>query len=134
MSQTDSTEREVTSRPYVDRRKRPDCVVRSVTVVAVLGWLGAITALVLLDRARPAEADLFTRLLDITIESSWNTSMLRWSLTLILASFVATSVGFILNATRKKRKTDKYSKLLITLGALSIVFIAVFLINYAGYL
>ena len=63
-----------------------------------------------------------------------NRALLRGAFVAVAASFLVCVIGFILNVTRHKRKTDKYNKLLITLWVISAVFIAVFLINYGGSL
>ena len=121
-------------RQFVERRRRPDWVMRSVTVVALIGWTGPIIAFILLERARPEGAGLFSGLFDITILNPWNSSLLRWAFVSIVSSLIITSIGMFINTKRKRRKTDRFNRLLIILGAFSIVFIVFFLANYARYM
>ena len=127
-------------RQWVDRRKKPDWIVRSVTVIAIIGWIGAMIALVLYYIGAPEGGNLGSSLDTINPNigaggaKDFNPELLAGSFIAIMASFIACVVGFILNVTRKRRKTDKYNKLVITLGMVSIIFIVVFLINYAQLL
>ena len=121
-------------RKYVERRKKQDWVVRSVTAVAALGWFSAIIALLLIDKASPAQENFFTRFLDINVVSYWNISLLRWAFAATLISFLVCVVGLILNATRHRRKTDRYNKLLITISIISTVLFLLYLIFFSRYL
>ena len=117
-----------------DRRKKQDWVVRSVTIIAALGWILALTALMMIDRASPAQEDLFTRVFDVTVVSYWNTSLLRSAFAATLASFVVCVIGIIANIARHRRKTDRFNKLLITISAVSTVIFVLYLVNYSQYL
>ena len=121
-------------RAYVDRRKKQDWIVRSVTIITVLGWVGALVALLLIDRASPAHENLFTRFLNVSVTSYWNTAMLRGAFIAILASFVVSIVGFIFNASRHRRKTDRYNKLLIFICIASTVVLVFYLVSFSPYL
>ena len=121
-------------RKYVERRKRQDWVVRSVTIIAVLGWILAFIALLLIDRASPAQANFITRFLSIDVVSYWNSTLLRGAFAATLASFVACIIGFILNAARHRRKTDRFNKLLIAISIASTVMFALYLIIFSRYL
>ena len=127
-------EKQEEQRPYVDRRKRPDWLVRSATIATALGWISAISAIVMLDGAAPAGESFYTRIFDVPVISQWNSSMLRWAFAAILASLFASALGMVLNATRQRRKTDKYNKLLIALCAVSAVLLALFLLRYSVHL
>ena len=121
-------------RKLVERRKKQDWVVRSVTVVASLGWLLAVVALLLIDRASPAQENFITRLLSVNIVGYWDRTLLRSAFAMTLASVVVCIVGFIFNATRHRRKTDRYNKLLISICIVSVVLLVLFLVNYSRYL
>ena len=117
-----------------DRRQKKDWVVRSVTTIAVIGWICAVLAILLIDRASPSGQKSF-------FESFWNvnaigmnTAMLWWAFIATLASFVISLAGFIFNAARHRRKTDRYSKLLIGIGIASTIIFVVFLVSFSGYL
>ena len=121
-------------RQFVERRKRPDWIVRSVTVIAILGWACAMIALMLIDRASPLQENFLTRFLKVQIVSTWNTSMLRWAFVASLASVVTCVVGLILNASRQRRKTDRFNKLLIVISVISGALFIFYLANFARYL
>jgi len=121
-------------RKFVERRKKKDWVVRSVTAIAVLGWICALVSLLLIDRASPAHENFITRFLSVSVVGYWNSTFLRGAFVATLASFVVSIVGFILNASRHRRKTDRYNKLLITICALSTVVFVLYLVNFSRYL
>ena len=122
------------SRKFVERRKKKDWVVQSVTVVTVLGWIGAFIALLLIDRASPAQENFITRFLDVNVVSFWNTALLRGAFIAISASFIVCVAGIVLNATRHRRKTDRYNKLLIAISIASTVLLVLYLVNFYRYL
>ena len=124
----------IPDRAFVERRKKPDWVVRGATIGTVLGWLFAVLAFVMLDRAAPATANFFTYYFQTTVVSSWNTTLIRWAFAAILISIVASGIGLILTALRKRRKEDRYPKSLIAACILSMFMLVVFLLNYAEHL
>ena len=129
-----STELPIPPRKYVDRRKKQDWVVRSVTIIAVLGWISALVALLLIQRASPLQENFITRILSVDVASYWNSAMLRGAFIAILASFLISVIGFVFNLSRHRRKTDRYNKLLITIGVLSTVILVLFLVLFSRYL
>ena len=132
-----SAERPEQPRKFVDRRRKQDWVVRSVTIIAVLGWIGALIALLLIDRASPTDPFFLAGpnwLNETPSASYWNSSMLRSAFAAISVSFVVSILGFILNLTRHRRKTDRFNKLLIGIGIASIIILVIYLINFSKYL
>ena len=121
-------------RKFVERRKKSDWVVNSVTIVAILGWISALVALLLLDRSSPAHENFITRFLSVSVVSFWDTTLIRGAFAAVLASVIVSVVGFFLNATRHRRKTDRYNKLLISIGVVSIIIFVFYLINFGSYL
>ena len=125
-------------RQWVERSRKPDWVLRSVTIITLVGWLIAMAALALYYLGAPKDNPIGDALDAIrpNIGAGGSTSakpgLLTGTFIAILASCFACIVGFILNVTRHKRKTDRYNKLLITLSGVSLVFLVFFLINYAG--
>ncbi|MCL2125660.1 MAG: hypothetical protein FWH33_06700 [Oscillospiraceae bacterium] len=122
------------TRKYVERRKKQDWVVRSVTIIAIIGWISALFAFLLIQRASPLHENFITRILNVDVASYWNSAMLRGAFIAILVSFLISLIGFLFNMTRHRRKTDKYNKLLITIGVLSVIVLVVFLVLFARYL
>ena len=121
-------------RKFVERRKKQDWVVRAVTVIAAFGWLCAIVALLLIERASPAQENFITRYLNAPVVSFWNTTLLRWAFVATLASFLVSVIGFVFNVSRHRRKTDRFNKLLIAIGISSTVIFAVYLISFYEFL
>ena len=119
---------------YAERRRKKDWVVRSVSVIAAIGWFLSLLSLLLIDRASPQQQNFLTRFLDIRVVSSWNSAMLRIAFAMVLASCVTCIIGFILNAARHRRKSDRYSKLLITVSIVSAVMFVLYLVFFARYM
>jgi len=124
----------VKAQKFVDRRKRPNWIVRIVSTIAILGWIGVFVALLFIDRAAPAQENFITIYLGKTVVGYWKQSMLRGAFAATLASFIACVIGLIINATFHRRKTDRYSKLLIAVSIASTIILVVFLLNFFSYL
>ena len=124
----------VKAQKFVDRRKRPNWIVRIVSTVAILGWISAFIALLLIDRASPAQENFITRILNVNVASYWNSSLLRGAFIATLISVIACVLGIILNVAFHRRKTDRYSKMLIIITVASIVLLVFYLVNFATYL
>ena len=116
-----------------DRRKK-DWVSFSITLIAIVGWLLGVVAMLFLDFARPATETFWTRIFQQPVQSNWNRSLLIFILVVLVLDFLLCMMGFFLNMTRHKRKSDKYNKGIIVLWALSAVIIVVFLVVFGGYL
>jgi len=124
----------VRAQKFVERRKRPNWIVRIVTTIAVLGWIGVFVALLFIDRAAPAQENFITIYLGQTVVGYWKQSMLRGAFAATLASFVASILGMILNVAFHRRKTDRYSKLLIAVTIASAILLVLYLIYFSRYL
>lgn len=121
-------------RTFVERRKKRDWVSRAVPIISGVGWAAAFFTLMFLEKATPQQADLFTRLFNIPLQSAWNTQMLAISLATLILVFLVCAAGFVFNILRHRRKEDKYNKSIIILGCISLVSIVVFLITFADIL
>lgn len=121
-------------REFVERRKGKDVVSRVISIIAVVGWAIAIGTILLLDRARPESATYFDRLFGNVVRSSWNAGLLRFALIALIAALCICIIGFVLNMTRHKRKTDKYNKSIIVVGCFSAVALVWFLFSFYSYL
>ena len=127
-------------RQWVERSRKPDWVLRSVTVIALVGWVTAMAALALYYLGAPKNSGIGETLNAIRpnigagASSGTNAGLLTWAFIAVVASCVVCAAGFILNVTRHKRKTDRFNRLLIVLSAVSVAFLAVILINYSGVL
>ena len=124
----------VKAEKFVDRRKRPNWIVRIVSAVAILGWLSTFLALLFIDRASPAQEDFITRFLSVSVVSYWNSSLLRWAFIATIVSVVACALGIVLNVSFHRRKTDRYSKQLFVITVASVALLVFFLLNFYAYL
>lgn len=118
------------ARKFVERRSKNDWVVKSVNIIAIIGWALAAIAIAMADKAQPLTENMITRILNVQVVSHWDISLLRLSFAAILFSFLICLIGFFVNMTRHRRKTDRYSKPIITLGIISLAFIMIFLFRF----
>ena len=141
MADNNQPDRAAGQRPYSERRRKPDWVVRSVSVITLLGWVAAMVTMAIYYKASEDAtkfslsgyfANYFKR--DRSFVSSANIGLLRGAFIAMLVTLIVCVLGFILNLTRHKRKTDKYNKLLITLGSLTIFFFILFVIGNGAIL
>ena len=109
-----------TKRTFVERRKGPDIVVKAVWWVAGISWLLIITALVFTDKAKPEKTTFFDRLFEVSVRSYWDQDLLQNAFYVLLVNLVICIIGFVMNMMRQKRKTDKISKSIIVLTAITL--------------
>jgi len=109
-----------TKRTFVERRKGPDIVVKAVWWVVGISWLLIFTALIITDKAKPERTTFFDRLFSVSVRNYWDQDLLQNAFYVLLVNLVVCIVGFILNMMRQKRKTDKISKSIIVLAALTL--------------
>lgn len=117
-------------RKYVERRGQKDWVVRSINIIAVIGWVFAMAAVTIAYKAQPATENMITRILKLNVVGYWNITLLRASFFALIASFLVCLIGFFANMTRHRRKTDRYNKSIIILGMASLVFVIGFIIRF----
>jgi type III secretory pathway component EscU len=121
-------------RRFTERRKKKDWIVRTVTIMSIIGWLAVAVMFLLLDRAIPSKSRFSYTFFDAPALSPWNTAMLRISLIVLIFVLFVSIVGFIFNAARLRRKTDRVSKPLITLFVLSLISLIVYWLVFAKFL
>lgn len=104
---------------FVERRKGPDIVVKAVWWTVGVSWLLIITALLFTDKAKPVRETFFDRLLEVSVRQYWDQELLKKAFIVLLVNMVVCIVGFFLNMMRQRRKTDKISKSIIILAAIT---------------
>lgn len=119
---------------FVERRKKPDWVVKAVTICSVIGWGLAVLAMLFMDFASPKKENFFSRLFQTPVDSGWNSGLLIFILVILTMVFFLCVVGLIFNMTRHKRKSDKFSKSLIFLGVASLIALVAYLMYFARYI
>ena len=116
-----------TPRKFVERRQKKDWVTRMVPFFSAVGWIAAFITILFLDRAKPQQANLFTRIFNTPINNAWNASLLRIVLITLIAVFVVCVTGLLFNMSRHRRKGDRYNRSVLVLGILSLCGILMFL-------
>ena len=121
---------------FQERRKKVDWVVRMATALSVIAWAIAVAVWIVLDRASP-ERDVGwvtsigrVRGTEIHIRDYWDSALLPLAFILLLTALAVCIIAFFFNKARMRRKTDKYRKSVIIIGAITIIGIVVFLIRF----
>jgi type III secretory pathway component EscU len=121
-------------RRFTERRKKKDWVVRAVTIMSIIGWLAVAVMFLLLDRAMPSKSQFSYTFFNAPALSPWNTTMLRISLIVLIFVLVISIAGFIFNAVRLRRKTDRVSKPLIALFVISLISLIAYWLVFSRFL
>lgn len=111
----------ITKTTFVERRKGPDIVVKAVWWTVGVSWLLIITALIFTDKAKPGRTTFFDRLFEISVRKYWDQDLLHSAFIVLLVNLAVCVAGFFLNMMRQRRKTDKISKSIIILAAITLV-------------
>lgn len=119
---------------YKNRRKKADWVINAATILSVISWFFAMAVWVLIDMAAPETENFFTHLYDLTVRTWWDTGFLSAAFVLLILSFVTCVIAFIFNATRMRRKTDKYRKSIIIIGVITFFGLLAFLLRFGFYI
>jgi hypothetical protein len=115
---------------FIERRKGPDAVIKTVWWISGISWVLIIAAITFTGLAKPESETFFDRFFNIRIRDYWDYNLLRYVFVILLLNFVTCIVGFILNLFRQKRKTDRINKSVILLAAVSLAGILWFLIRW----
>jgi hypothetical protein len=119
---------------FHNRRRQADWVVKGAVVLSIISWAVAIAALLVIEFASPDNPDLMSRTFGGVVDSTWNDALLPIAFILLVASVCVCIIAFVFNMMRMRRKTDKYRKSIIIIGALSFIGLITLSINFAPYL
>jgi Ni/Fe-hydrogenase subunit HybB-like protein len=128
MSDNDTTAPQ--ERVFTERRRKPDWVTNMATVLSFVSWVVAFGVWIALDMASPEKVDMFTTQFNVNVRGWWDTSLLLVAFILLVTSFGICSMAFIFNMLRKRRKTDKYRKSILIIGAVTVLGIIAFWIRF----
>jgi hypothetical protein len=123
-----------TGKHFVDRRRGRDWVTKAASLFTAVGWVLAMVMMLLFSKAQPETENFLTRVLNISINTSWNTRFLWLSLFALLCTLVICLLGIVFNLMRFRRKTDRINKPLIFLSAMSAIGIVLFLSVFYRYM
>ena len=122
-------------RKFVERRKKKDWVVQSVTIISLVGLTATAGIVFFLGMALPGENQEWLTILPVQVQKMTVSVSLLWVAVGLLAFNIAACItGFFLNMKRMRRKTDRYNKLVIFLGSLSVIVLTVLIFNYSSIL
>jgi hypothetical protein len=102
-----------------DRRKGADLWVKTLRWLGVFGWFVMIAALFIIDRARPAEENMFTKAANVSVRSSWNLELIHYLFYLMIFGLCISIIGIAINSRRHNRANDRFRYILIILGIIS---------------
>jgi len=115
-------------RQFPERRRRKDWVSRCITFFAVIGWGCAFVAFTYGNRAKPGFDSVVLRALGGTVRQYWDIDMLNLSFRVLLITLFICVLGFLINMSRYRRKSDRINKPLLVLAIITFVAIIVFFI------
>jgi len=103
------------------RRRGPDRVINTVNYLVLITWLVFFVAFLMVTFAKtPTDALVFRSVGTRTGVHAG--SMIKWiSIIFMLAQLVLSVVGLVMQSSRMKRKSDKYSKSLIAFVMIAIL-------------
>ena len=120
---------------FKERRRQADWVINAATILSVISWLVAFFVLTVIQMAQPQHTDLFSNFFGGAIrQPTWDVSLLYVAFGLLILSVIACIAAFIFNSMRMRRKTDKYRKSIIIIGALTIIGLFAFTFRFGPLL
>ncbi|MBN2401111.1 MAG: hypothetical protein JXN64_01805 [Spirochaetes bacterium] len=106
-----------------NRRRGPDALTKAIGIFAGISWLLVFTAFVLVTYAKPRMATLFDRRYGGTGSQTLDQSLLMYANIVLVLVIIVCFIGFLINISRHKRKTDKFSASIIFFGVGSIIWL-----------
>lgn len=116
-------------RGSMDRRRKPDGIIKLVTFTSFVGWIMIILCSMLIIYAKPEQTNMFYEMFNIHTRSYWNYSLLNIVFMLLTFLLILSLIGILMNALRHRRKTDRMNKSLIFQAIMSGFGMIILLIN-----
>lgn len=108
-------------KPFTDRRRGPDVVVKAVWWTVGISWMLIVSAFLITVEARPKFETFIDRMVKATVRDYWDRNLLQSTFYVLIINMTVCIIGFILNMLRQRRKTDKTSKSIIVLGCITLL-------------
>jgi len=118
---------------FQERRRQADWVIKAASILSFISWLVAVAALFVFEIASPDRINV-SGVMGGTTRIAWNTALFPVTFILLILSVLSCITAFIFNAMRMRRKTDKYRKSIIIIGALSLIGLVAFTLRFSTYL
>lgn len=113
----------------IERRQKPDGVLRLVTFISTIGWLLVILCSLLTIYAKPEQTNMFYEMFNIPIRNYWDYSFLGIVFILLICLLALSLFGIFMNSLRNRRKTDRIRRSLIFQAIASVIGIILLLID-----
>ncbi len=94
-----------------DRRRGPDAVTRGINYTAIISWIILIVIFLMVSLSKPGM--VFNPKSGLNVGGTWDMKLLRYALYMVFPLFILSIIGLISNASRHKRKSDRFNKTLI---------------------
>lgn len=95
-----------------NRRRGPDAVTKWINYTAVISWIIIIVIFLMVSLSKPG-AVFNTKTGGMNIGGTWDMKLLKNSLYMVFPLFILSIIGLISNASRHKRKSDRFNKTII---------------------
>jgi len=96
-----------------ERRLGPDPIFRTVQFLNFLCGALLISALLIIDRAKPRIETFFDRFFHVHFNKGWDHDLLTANLYVVSILCLLSIAGLLFNSMRARRKDNKFSKILI---------------------
>jgi len=113
-----------------DRRRGPDLLIKTLRWLGIFGWFVMIVALYIIDMAKPEEENMFTKMENISVRTTWDSELIHYLFCLLIFGFCISVIGIVINSRRHHRKDDRFKYILFTLGAISFFGILKYLFKF----
>jgi hypothetical protein len=117
-------------RTFVERRRGPDIVIKAVWWIIGISWLMILSAYAITSKAQPQLETIIERSRNDSVRKYLDRNLLEYALYVLVINLIVCIIGFVLNMLRQRRKTDKISKSILVLGAITITCIVWYLTKY----
>ena len=109
-----------------NRRRGPDSLQKAIGIFAGVSWLLIISSFFVNLYTKPSGESLWARRYGGRIG---DTSLIVYVNILLVLVILVCIIGFMINMSRHKRKSDRFSKSLIFFGVISLIWLIVNLIS-----
>ena len=103
-----------------ERRKGPDLWVKVLGWFAIFGWFLMFAALLIIERAKPEDENMYTRSANAEVRTTWDQELTKYIFYLMISGLCISIVGLVINASRHHRANDRFRLTLIILGIISL--------------
>jgi len=115
---------------FQERRRKADWITKMAAILSFISWVVVFMVWVFLDQASPERGTIFNSWFGVAVRDHWDETFFPLVFGLLLASLSLCIIALIFNKLRKRRKTDRYRKSIIIIGAITIVGIILFVTRF----